>query len=201
MKTNYLLIGALFLLTSCQNKISKTEELETPQTVEPISLTMQDFVINSPLEGVEMELPKGWYIEGRDLFNKDSIEVGDSFYGAILPTPRIDCKEFMDRVLNQGEAIETDKDTYDFQWPEDGGDSYINKITLIEKMINGVSVYGAIEDWAGWDEAGEEVQWINCSYCVELAKEKLFLFEFSEDENHSFGYADTLMSTVRLIED
>jgi hypothetical protein len=156
--------------------------------------------IELPQEGVSMQIPEKWNFNESDLFDQNKKIVGTIGIGTITTIPQIDCKEYMNRVINEGANIETDKGSIGFVRP-DGGDIFFENFKLDILEIHKRKIYRLHSNYSSYGESGEE-KGINCQYCIELENHKLFLFDFYFDEKQAiqFGKADTIISTVELTE-
>ena len=155
--------------------------------------------VEIPQEGVMLEIPENWSFDESMLLDQDKNEIGEFTLGVIQTTPQIDCEEFMNRLINEGDAIETDKGGYVFERAT-GGDVFFENFNLVAEEINGKKIFRATSNMTSYGEDGAQ-KGIKCAYCVELSKNKLFLFDFyyNEDQTHLYGKSDTIMSTVELI--
>lgn len=181
MKNTLLMLILISFVISCTNNSTNLKTVEISQ------------------EGVKMEIPEGWFFDESVLFDQDTSRVGEFMLGAIEPSPQINCKEFIDRYVNEGEDIDSDKGGYGFERAT-GGDVCFENVTSETKEINGRKIYRANSNVTSFGEGGK-YKGVSCSYCVQLAKNKLFLFDFYFDETPvpTFGLSDTIMSSVELI--
>ncbi len=149
MKKKYFLLLLVSLILSCKTRTIHTD---------------------IPEQGVQLELPKGWFYD-YSLNSKDSLTIGEFNKGVIEPKPFINCKEFMNRLINEGDNFETDKDGYFFN-EEEGGDRLVNdnyKLKILE--INGTKIYRASSTVTNYGE--DETESNVCKYCVELSLSKI----------------------------
>lgn len=180
MKKVILIFITASLISSCSD-VDNVKKVEIPQ------------------EGVMMEIPENWSFDESMLLDQDKNKIGEFTLGVIQTIPQIDCEEFMNRLINEGDAIETDKGGYGFERAT-GGDVFFENFNLVAEEINGKKIFRATSNMTSYGEDGEQ-KGMNCAYCVELSKNKLFLFDFyyNEDQTHLYGKSDTIMSTVELI--
>ena len=190
MKKTLFLLSTI-TLASCASNVSTNDKYKEVEKTE---------------QGVTIQIPKDWSFDDYDLIDLDENRKGVLHHGAIEPDPYVDCQELMNRHVNGGEDMHTDKGSFGFigSYEDFGGDVFHENFRSETVNINGRKVFRTTSDYTSYGEPSEgnesgEYKGIYCWYCVELSNTKLGLFDFYPANKNEINLGDTIVSTMKLI--
>jgi hypothetical protein len=154
-------------------------------------------------QNISIEIPIGWSFDADQLNDASGKKKGEWTLGVVESNPHIDCKEFSQRLMNEGKDMITDKGSYSF-YKADGGDvsSENHQLTVIK--ISGKKIYRITADLTEYYEdenTGESKvnKGIQCQYCMELSQKKMALFSYYPDSKKEINLADSIISSIQLL--
>lgn len=166
---------SVLLLLSCNN--NNSIPLDTIQLVS---------------EGIEIDVPKGWFYEGGSLYDKDSIRVGGLPNNEFALDANLDCKKYASKYK---QSLEKSMDGYE-------GNFVYEKIKTFSENINGNQIQGVESIIAVYGGVNGTEKSIFRSYCVNIDANKNFKFEFYLNINGtpSIGLADSIVASAKMIQ-
>lgn len=182
----YSVLAIAIVSISCSSKYTNFKEVEIPN------------------EGISIQIPQKWSFVEESLVNETGERLGEWGHGIFEPLPYINCQEFTKRILSNGDNIFTDEGSISF-YKAEGGDVFIENEKLEIFKIKNRTVYRITSDVTSYyedDTTGEPKtgKGIRCEYCMELSKNKIGHFLFYPDSKVKIGTADTIVSSMELLE-
>lgn len=182
---SYKVIVLTMLLGACSSEESKKNLIEVQE------------------QNITIEVPFGWSFDGDQLNDASGNKKGEWTLGVVESKPHIDCKEFSQRFMNEGDEMITDKGGYSF-YKAEGGDVSSENHQLTVVKIGEKKIYRITADLTEYYEdenTGESKvnKGIQCQYCMELSQKKMALFSYYPDSEKEINLADSIISTIQLI--